>query len=725
MPLQKLVFKPGINRENTRYTTEGGWYECDKIRFRQGMPETIGGWIQYSTYSFIGVCRSLWNWVTISGSQNLIGLGTNQKFYINQGGYFYDVTPYRASQSLAANAFASSGASGGSTTITVTATAHGASTGDYVTFSYNNMPAPSTAPLVYFYNTNFQITSTTTNTFTIVVPQVISAGTYGDAYWVANFNILAGAPYAIPATGWGAGSWGTGTWGYGGASTTALRLWSQMNFGQDLVFGYRGSGIYYWTASNGLSYPGTAGPTVAGPNVGTLLNTLGGTVTFTVTSPTVATFSNVLTDGTAIQFGVSSSGTLPTGITAGATYYLVNTAGVTANLIDTSGNVVNVTSAGSGTFSVSLLVDVPIVQNLVFVSDTNRFIFAMGCNDYGSSVQDPMLIRWSDQNNQYVWTPDATNQAGSIRLSHGSNIVAALQTRQEIVVITDSSVYSLQYLGTPVVWGTQLLSDNITIASQNAATLASGVVYWMGVDKFYAYDGRVQTLNCDLRRYIFNDFNTAQISQVYAGTNEAFNEVWWLYCSSGQNYQNKYVIYNYLERTWYYGTIGRTAWFDSGLIPYPLATTYNQNTGTGYLIAHENGLNDNSTETPQPLNAYISSSEFDIQEGHKFGFVWRMLPDITFTNSTASPTGTAPQVTMTLYGLYNSGSGVIDTKNGTVLQTTSGVTGSSYVIPEGFTGQIYTRVRGRQMIFEISSNQLNTAWQLGAVRADIREDGRR
>jgi hypothetical protein len=397
-------------------------------------------------------------------------------------------------------------------------------------------------------------------------------------------------------------------------------LWSQANFGEDLIFGPRKGGIYYWDATAGLSVRGV------------LLSSLSGAS------------------------------------------------------------------------------DVPTIQNDIFVSDINRFVFAMGCNDYGSATIDPMLIRWSDQEDAVNWTPSATNQAGSLRLSHGSEIVAAVQARQEVVVFTDSSIYSLQYLDAPIFWGAQLLGDNISIVGPNAAVIASGVVYWMGVDKFYAYDGRVQTLNCDLRRYVFSDFNQAQAQQVFAGTNEGFNEVWWFYPSAGSTTIGKYVVYNYVEKIWYYGTLARTAWLDSGLRDYPMGATYNQN-----LVNHEQGLDDNATGTPTAINAYISSSEFDIGDGHNFGFVWRILPDLTFENSTAN----TPTVNMTLYGLYNSGSGSVDNAGQAVVK------GSTYVITEEFTGQIYTRVRGRQMIFKIDSNQLGTAWQLGAPRIDIRPDGRR
>jgi hypothetical protein len=479
-------------------------------------------------------------------------------------------------------------------------------------------------------------------------------------------------------------------------------LWNQINYGQDLVYGPRTGGIYYWTANNGVNTRGV------------LLNTLGGTVTFTSASPTLVTSTVLYTEGAALQF---SGGSLPTGVSAATTYYAFQVNGLTFNLLDASGNEVNTSSTGTGT--VSLIVDVPTVQNNMTVSDSSRFLIAFGCNDYGSSTLDPMLIRWSAQDDVYNWTPDATNQAGFTRLSHGSQIVTTVQTRQEIVVFTDSSVYSLQYLGPPYVWAPQLLGDNISIMSPNAAVIASGVVYWMGVDKFYVYDGRVQTLNCDLRRYVFQDLNQEQSLQVFSGTSEGFNEVWWFYCSANSTTVDKYVIYNYLEKVWYYGTMARTAWLDSGLQSYPIAAAYSSTTATGNLINHEQGLNDNTTGTATAINAYIGSSEFDIGDGHNFGFVWRVLPDLTFENAENTPAGAVPSVTMTLYGLTNSGSGRTSSASQPVASS------SAYDITEEFTGQIYTRMRGRQMIFKIASNQVNTCWQLGAPRIDIRPDGRR
>ena len=703
MPLSKILFKPGVNKENTRYTTEGGWYEVDKVRFRQGSPEVIGGWQPFSAATFQGVCRSLWNWITLGGN-NLIGVGTNLKFYINQGGLYYDITPIRATSTINNNPFV---ATNGSTTITVTDTNHGAQTGDFVTVSGAvSLGGNITATVL---NAQYQVTVLTANTYTFTATATANAtdasgSPGGGASVVATYQIAVGPAIPTPLVGWGAGSWGESgtTWGNGGTSTSALRLWNQVNYGQDLVYGPRTGAIYYWSAAGTVTTRGV------------LLNTLGGTVSFTNASPTVVTSTVLYNEGAALQF---SGGSLPTGVSAATTYYVFAVEGLTFNIVDVSGNVINTSSSGTG--AVSLIVDVPTVQNNITASDTSRFIIAFGCNDYGSNVLDPMLIRWSAQDDIYNWTPSITNQAGSIRISHGSEIVGIVQTRQEIVVFTDSAIYSLQYLGPPYVWVPQLLGDNISIMSPNAAVIASGIVYWMGVDKFYMYDGRVQTLNCDLRRHVFGDLNQEQALQVFAGTSEGFNEVWWFYCSAGSTAVDRYVIFNYLENIWYYGTMSRTAWLDSGLQDVPIAANYVTATLTGNLINHETGLNDNTTGTAVAIDAYIGSSEFDIGDGHNFGFVWRVLPDLTFENATNSPTAVAPQVTMTLYGLANSGSGTTSSANGTVVK------GSTYVITEEFTGQIFTRMRGRQMIFKISSNQVNTCWQLGAPRIDIRPDGRR
>ena len=643
MALKKILFRPGVNRENTRYASEslgsvntgtqsvGGWYESDKVRFRAGTPEKIGGWQRISAEFFLGVCRSLWNWVTLDG-KNLLGVGTNLKFYIEAGGFYNDITPLRVTPpaTINNNPFV---ATAGSSTITVTDTAHGCVTGDFVTFSGAvGLGGNVTATVL---NAEYQVVVLTANTYTITVDVTANAtdaagSPGGGASVVAAYQINVGPEYAVPVVGWGAGLWGSGLFGYGGSTTTSLRLWSQSNFGEDLVFAPRGGKLYYWDATAGL-----------------------------------------------------------------------NTRGVLASSLP-----------GADSY-------VPYVVNFVYVSDTSRFVFAFGTNDPGAVdpyALDPMLIRWSDQESVVTWTPAATNQAGSIRLSHGSEIITAVQTRQEIVVFTDSSLYSLQYLGPPAVWSSQLLGDNISILGPNAAIVASGKVYFMGVDKFYVYDGRLNTLRCDLRQHIYGNINLNQGSQVFAGTSEGFNEAWWFYCSAGSTEVDRYAVYNYLEDVWYYGSMARTAWLDSGLRDYPVAATYINN-----LVNHEFGVDDNSTEVTTAINSYIASSEFDIDDGHNFGFVYRILPDLTFRGSTGSNT---PQVTMTLIPLQNSGAGY---------NSPQSEGGSSYATiqriatapVEEFTGQVFIRVRGRQMVFRIDSEQIGTQWQLGAPRIDMKTDGRR
>jgi hypothetical protein len=451
MPLQKILFKPGVNKENTRYTTEGGWYECDKVRFRQGTPEVIGGWVPSFAGTYQGVCRSLWNWVTLGGSA-LIGVGTNLKFYIEQGSVYFDVTPIRATSTINNNPFA---ATNGSAVITVTDTSHGGVTGDFVTYSgAAGLGGNITAAVL---NTEHQITVLTANTYTFVASATANstdaAGSPGGgASVVAAYQVNVGPAIPAPLVGWGAGAWGQigTTWGNSGTSTTALRIWNQINYGEDLLYGPRTGGLYYWNATDGVTTRGV------------LLNSLGGAATFSNASPTVVTSTVAYTEGAAIQF---SGGSLPSGVSASTTYYVYNVEGLTFNLLDAAGNEINTSATGSGI--VSLIVDVPTVQNNIVVSDTSRFILTFGCNDYGQSLIDPMLVRWSNQDDPYNWTPNATNQAGSIRLSHGSEIITTVQARQEIVVFTDVSVYSLQYLGPPFVWSSQLLGDNISIMSPN------------------------------------------------------------------------------------------------------------------------------------------------------------------------------------------------------------------------------------------------------------------
>lgn len=617
MPLKKIALKSGVNRENTRYASEGGWYECDKIRFRQGTPEKIGGWQRISTTTFLGVCKSLWSWVTL-GSLQLIGVGTNLKFYVERGGSYNDITPIRATVSLT-DPFETTV---GSSIVEVTDAAGGYIDGDFVTFSGATAVGGIAADTL---NQEYQISYTSGNSYTIDVGTNATSSATGGGSVSAAYQINIGPAFTIPLTGWGSSFWGSGTWGFGAESTESLRLWSQSNFGEDLIFGPRGGAIYYWDATNGTS------------SRGVLLSSLGG---------------------------------------------------------------------ASG---------VPTVQNYILISDISRFVFCFGANPIGSATQDPMVVRWSDQEDATNWTPAATNQAGSLRFSRGTEIVTAAQSRQEVLVWTNSSLYSMQYVGAPEVWTAQLVGENISIASQNSVAYSNGVAYWMGRDKFYKYDGRTQPLICNLRKFIFDDLNPAQYDQVFAGTNESYHEVWWFYCSSNSTAVDKYVIYNYVENVWYYGTMARTAWLDSGLREYPLAATYSNN-----LVNHEIGVDDAETATPQAIHAFIASAEFDLDDGHQFMFIWRMLPDIRFDGSTAEN----PSAVMTLLPLANSGSGYNSplseggSNAGTVIRTAT--------LPiEQYTGQVNVRVRGRQLAIKVESTDLGVTWQLGVPRADMRSDGRR
>ena len=707
MPLQKITLKSGVNRENTRYTNEGGYYESEKVRFRQGTPEKIGGWLRISSSTFLGICRSLWNWVTLLGT-NLLGVGTNLKFYIGKGGAYFDITPIRVVTTLGANPFV---ATNGSAVITVTAAAHGAINNDFVTFSGAvTLGGNITATVL---NAEYQITYVDANSYTFTATATANAtdasgSPGGGASVVATYQLNTGPEFQVPLVGWGAGAWGSGSWGSGNVGVDQLRIWSQSNYGEDLIFGPRGGAVYYWTAED---------TSVRGVNI----NTLGGTVTFTNATPTVVTLTNILAENTRVQFAATSS--LPTGVSASTTYYLQNVvSGVSANIsLSAGGALIGTSSTGTGVY-ISLLVDAPLFQNFILISDVSRFVLLFGCNDIATSTPlDPMLIRWSNQESVVDWYPSIANQAGSVRLSHGSAILTAVQVRQEILVWTDSSLYSLQYLGPPLVWGTTLVGDNLSIISPNAAIIASGTAYWMGVDKFYKYDGRMATMRCDLLRFVFNDINLSQGYQVFAGTNEGFNEVWWFYCSSTATAIDKYVIYNYAEDIWYYGNMARSAWLDSGLSSFPMAATYEKN-----IVNHESGVDDGVTGTLAPITASITSSQFDIGDGHNMAFVWRMLPDLTFRGSTD---GTTPSLTMQLLPLQNSGSGYNNPKSvgGTDTTATQSVTATqTYPIDlDTFTGQINIRVRGRQMSMRIESTALGTQWQLGSPRIDLRPDGRR
>jgi len=697
MPLQKLQFKPGINREGTNYSNEGGWYDCDKIRFRSGNPEKIGGWTQQNPAQYLGTARALWAWVDLAGN-NFIGVGTNLKYYIQNGSY-YDVTPVITTSTLinkCATAFSTLTASitATSTSLILLSAASFPSTGgiiriDSETISYTGITANTLTGLVRGINGTtaashtiganvgaytVTITDVSYNPFAgdyltitggtpfggitlsgeYVVSGVPSASTYtitaatfatsqvsatGGTIVVA-YQLPVGTNIAVFGTGWGTGTWGRGSWGSGFSSvlSSQLRLWSNDNYGQNLFIAPRTGAIYYWLASSGT--------------------------------------------------------------------------GTRAQPLDTLA-----TAAGrDGTF-------VPNNVYQVLSAPIQQFVICMGSNPYQvatpNTTFNPLLVRWSDQADEYQWVPAVTNQSGEFALSNGSEIIGARTTRQEILIWTDTALYSMQYLGAPYVWGFQILMDNLSIMSPNAMITVNNVTYWMGRDKFYMYTGRVETLPCTIRQYIFQDVNIDQNYQIFAASNEGYNEVWWFYVSNdtvGGTVVDKYVIYNYLDQVWYFGSMARTAWLDTSLQLYPLAADYNSR-----LLYHESGVNDNSTAATLPIDAYIQSSDFDIGDGHNFGFVWRILPDLNFNGSNVS----SPSVTMTVLPRVNSGTAYGAADSPTVQSSNVYSNTQNFYNIQEFTGQVYTRIRGRQMAFRIESNTVGVAWQLGAPRIDIRPDGRR
>jgi hypothetical protein len=635
MAFIKLQFKPGVNRDQTDYSNEGGWYECDKIRFRSGYPEKLGGWVKATPRTFIGTCRQMWNWVT-TFTDDFLAVGTNEKVYIEAGGYFYDITPIRTTISTT-NSDNCVFTSNGSTTVTITTvTASDAVAGAYVQISgvsgaVGGIPASEL-------NANHRITSVISNfSFTIEVTTAATStvtGGGGTAI-VVQMEINPGNQITVYGYGWGVGPWSRNAWGLGADQplVSPQRDWWFDNFDNDLVMNIR-NGEGYWWERGVTTDPQTA------------LNTR----------------AISLSDYATAQ-----------GYTAAS---------------------------------------VPVKIMQLLVSQQDKHLLAFGAVPFGSTDPadfDPLLIRWADQDTPGDWTPTVTNTAGFLRVSRGSRIVRALPTRQEILVWTDSHLYTLQFLGTTDVFGLQEYADNVSIMSPRAVATAANITYWMGQDKFYAYTGRVETLPCTLRNHVFNDFNLNQSEQVICGTNEQWNEVWWFYPTADSDYNNAYVVYNHLERIWYYGTIDRTAWLDTAVRYYPQAANTPGGTSTGLLYEHENGINDDTL----PMTSYIQSSDFDLDDGDNFMLTRRILPDISFATSTA----TAAEVTLAVRPRNFPGAPVsIDPADAQRVITTS---------INQYTDQVFVRARARQMALKITSDQLGVQWQLGAPRLDARPDGRR
>jgi hypothetical protein len=665
----------------------------------------------------------MWNWLNLAG-YNLLGLGTNLKYYIQNGtgGSFYDVTPIRVTTSAGEVTFA---ATNGSPTITVTDPGHGAQTGDFVTFSGAvSLGGNITATVL---NAEFQITYLSSNTYTITALVNAAAGDVGNGGGsvVGAYQITTGNDIFTQNVGWGAGTWGgliTGTattavsGGTLSSSNTTVTVTSTTGFSTPTGTLLIDSETITYTGTTGTTFTGcTRG--VSGAGSGAATTHANGAAVVQSTTFTGWGAPAPAGQGIGVQLRLWSQSNFGEDLVfnprGGALYYWANAASPNTfnrgQLLGPSATVV--TKAGS----ISIDSSCPTIVNFVMVSDSSRFVLAFGCTDYGSTVQNPMLIRWSDQESIATWAPAITNQAGSYQLSHGSQIVTAIQTRQEILVITDSAIYSMQYLGPPYVWGFQLMGDNISIMGPNAVATANNVTYWMGTDKFYMYSGRVETLPCSLRQYVYNDINLSQQFQFFAGTNEGYNEIWWFYCSADSTTIDRYVIFNHLERTWYYGTLARTYWLDSPLRATPMAAGYN-----GQLIYHENGTDDGTTNPPTPIESYVQSSDFDIGDGHNFGLVTRIIPDVTFDGSTVNN----PSLDFTVRPRQFPGTnyGVADAPT---VASTQNYQNQRYFTVQQFTEQVFVRIRGRQMAFKVVSNDLGVAWQLGVPRIDTRPDGRR
>jgi hypothetical protein len=632
MPFQKLQFKPGVNRDQTNYTNEGGWYECDKIRFRSGMPEKIGGWVKATPEYMLGACRQIFGWIT-SQVDNLLACGTNKKVYIEVGGYFYDITPYRPvdptfTTPTTDNCFTTTN---NSSTVLVTITGSTAEVGNYVDFAgaatVGGIPAASL-------NTTHEIqTVINADAFTITVnATATSAATGGGTSINAGFEIDIGYPNTTYGYGWGTGAWGSVGWGLSTSTPVALpqQDWFFDQFDNDLVMNLRDGPIYYW--ARGTSTIGLA-----------------------------------LADRAKLLSATTIDGVAPS--------------------------------------------DVPNKAHQIMISQNDRHLLAFGCQPYAglSTDYDPLLIRWATQDQPNVWTPLVTNTSGFLRVSRGSQIVRAIPTKQEILVFTEATLNSLQFTGTSDVFSLQEIGDNLSVIGPRAITVVNNMTFWMGVEKFYVYTGRVETLPCTLRNHVFNDLNLNQVDQIVCGTNEGWNEVWWMYPSATSNWNDRYVIYNHLERVWYYGTIERSAWLDSALRQFPQACAYDTTVDRSYLYNHEFGLNDDAL----PMNAYIQSSDFDLMDGDQFMLTRRMIPDISFAGSTA----TSPEANF-----------IVKPRNfpgGTFYSNPSNTERVIQTAVNQFTNQIFMRARARQMALKVESTGLNTQWQLGSPRLDMRPDGKR
>lgn len=608
-----IQIKPGIVRDSTHYANKGGWWDCNWVRFRNGLPEKMGGWAQYVSLQLKGICRAMINWTTNNG-QSRTGFGTNLKYYILTGGILTDVTPIRRTVVLSGPFTTEIGSS----IVTVTDAGNGAVQNDFVTFSgASSVGGIPSGDL----NKEFQIIAVSGSTYTIETNVVATSSTTGGGSVTAAYQVNTGLDTYVAGIGWGSGTWGRNGWGQPSNTPTVgtqIGMWSNALFGEDLLINQRNGGIYYWHAGN---------PNARAKNLTEM--------TYASNPPTIATE--------------------------------------------------------------------------VLVSDIDRHVIALGCNQLGEAEQDFMNVRWSDTESAVNWTPEATNTSGGFRLSNGSKIITGTRTRQEILIWTDSAIYSMQFVGPPYIFNLNLVSGYTNISGPKAKIVVNDVVYWMGRDQFYMYNGRVTTMPCPVRDYVFSRLNTEQIEKVYAGSNIAFNEVSWYYPSSNGTENDSYVTYNYVDDVWYFGSISRTAWLDKTYGQNPTATS-----PEGQYFYHEVGFDDGSTNPPTPINAYIESSPIEIATGNDFMFIRHAIPDITFRNSQAA----SPTVTFTMEAQQQPGGPYSGEQDNSVIKT------GSFPVDQ-FTEKVYPRLRCRSLIFKVESTESGVGWRLGTPRIMASTDGLR
>jgi hypothetical protein len=621
MPFVKLKFAPGVDKEGTNYENSGGWFDSDKVRFRMGAPEKIGGWAARSETAFNGSCRVLHPWTALSG-ENYIGMGTSVKLYVDVGNEPKDITPVRESSTINTNPFSITASSA---EVTVTDTAHGAIVGDYVTYSgATSSDGTLTADVM---NAEYVIDSVTdANTYVVTMSAAATGtdATEGGASVNAEYQINVGLDTGFVGTGWGTGAWGRGTWGssFDAATevTEQLRLWSLANFGEDLLGNIYNGDIYYWDESVG------------------------------------------------------------TGTAAVA-------------LSDLSG------ADGA-----------PTVCRRIVVAAESRHLLAFGCDPRSDvGVQDTLLIRWPDAETLTDWVPDTENTAGSLRLNTGSEIITALATKRDTLVWTDKTLNSVSYVGPPFFFGTRLLATNVSIMGPNAAIETNDVVFWMGRDNFWYYDGSVKTLPCTVRSHVFDNLNRVQAKKIHVGINRGDSEIIWFYATTSDEIDS-YVMFNYEQRIWYIGTMVRTAWIDRSFTDYPVAAYTD-----GKLYHHEIGCDDGTTTPATAITASAESSDFEMipGDGYQFMFVRRLIPDVTFDGSSAD----SPAVTITLTPRDFPG-------GGTKTADASTITRSASTPVEEYTKQAHVRLRGRAVSYKIESSALGVFWRDGTPRLEGRPDGR-